>query len=51
MPEMWSDAYGQALILNGPSNEKWKRVVAQMKSLREEFESFTRDRRAPEQSK
>jgi hypothetical protein len=28
-PEMGSDAYGQALILNGPSNEEWKRMVWQ----------------------
>ena len=29
-PEMWSDAYAQALILDGPTNEKWNRVVARI---------------------
>lgn len=48
-PEMWSDAYGQALILNGPTNEKWKRVAGQMKGQREERERFMRDWRAAEE--
>lgn len=48
-PEMWSDAYGQALILNGPTNEKWKHVAGQMKSQREDRERFMRDWEAAEE--
>lgn len=50
-PEMWSDAYEQALILNGPANEKWKGVVAEMKSQRERLEAFKRDWDAAEEGK
>jgi hypothetical protein len=49
-PEMWSDAHGQALILNGPTNDKWKRVAGQMKSQREENERFMRDWNAAEET-
>ena len=50
-PEMWSDGYGQALMLNGPTNEKWKGVVAQLKSRRESRERFRRDWDAAEERK
>lgn len=50
-PEMWSDAYGQALILNGPTNEKWKGVAGHMKSKRERLEAFKRDWDAAEERK
>lgn len=42
-PEMWSDAYGEALILNGPTNENWKLLAAQMKSQREKRKRLMRD--------
>ena len=50
-PQIWSDAYQQALILNGPTNEKWKGVVAHMKSQRERLEAFKRDCDAAEERK
>ena len=49
-PEMWSDAYGQALLLNGPANEKWKSIAGGMKCQREERERFIRDWDAAEET-
>ena len=50
-PEMSSDAYGEALILNGPTNEKWKFVAGQMKSQREHCERLIRDWKAAHQKR